>query len=1261
MSMAMSSASSSPSNSYIPVFLDSGGVVNDNHVRGPQWVQCFREYMPTLGLAEGVAGAEWVEALALVGEEERRIDIWDKLLGDSKGYLQFERKYFVYWVNALERMLKETILPSSSTPARTVQLPPTEEEQLALAKSIHSYCVAHIKADIPGACDAILEMRTKLGCKLYTSSSELSTDLYSTFKTLDLLTLRPALPSEADGEGGQTGGGEPVFTKFYGPDIIDELKNSTAFYEKIFDDCGEDPRRSIVVDDKEEMLAAAKVLGCTTVLIRTKPLKQPVKVFVRRCNPSRDDATTDASADEGPQSPVPAVDIQLGALAELPDWIRYRVQAATLFTKSATVTVAVTKVTATTTAPVATSTPATPVAPMSAIAARRHAMMLAAQAAAAAATSAASTPEPQETNDDDDEGEKASLESGDEVGAGDDDEEDGANSSDSSGENDNSDDDDNNTGRPRSRSSSRNVSSSRQERRDRKLYLDPQSISTWQPSRFNIAYPSSNRPEVVVVGMKAGESIVFQGAAYVTPILGDAVMLGHVLSGKGSKGNHRKRSGGGDQPLQVNLSSLQSYPVFSPRTHALTTIDSIRLSQAEKKKLLYLGKNETASSPMAAATTAIPSNSLQTLVEPLLSQLNLQDFDTVLAIQSAVHTGIFGIEKVVPLFKGILSRGKQRPLNLLNTRDMTEDQQAQQKFAHALDGFHPILEPTAGIAALRIPDTWQNAIQALIDSTWTEHGDATIQRPPVAVVCGGKKLGKSTFSRVLLNRMLNRYRRVAFLECDIGQSEFSPVGMVALHVLERPALGPPFTHFRAPGRAFYVGHSTPRDDPDYYMACIQELVRTYFDEVSHTRHWDEDDDYHSDTESGDDDHIPLIVNTQGWIKGMGLDLLLQLLNCVRASHLFGFHSASNPESNLPAPFFDFLKAQANQIHPPIFHYVSAVVLGNDNNNLSPFSKFHPADHRTLALVSYFYAKQQHQQQQTSLPSTVINYTQEEEDQNQWDFTQALIVRRPWCWDWRQAKGVWVLFDQVPPSQILHALNASVVALLGDKGRLDDDEEEEEKGNKNQDNLTKQDSKGDQGKQVPEPEAEAEAEAEEAVTGDQAPPAAAAITPPNYFPLGQYPPPPPALTTCHGLAIIRSIQPATHSLHILTPIAPSTLARCNGIVKGTTQLPVHLSLDHNDEGSLGRGVAGVPWRKIPYLLYEKSGSGSGATSQGVLNSQPGSGGGGSGNNNNNSTGGVPMQRSQSFPDDYSSSQPSSPRIMGAEPKTTRKNLARKRYM
>jgi polynucleotide 5'-hydroxyl-kinase GRC3/NOL9 len=41
----------------------------------------------------------------------------------------------------------------------------------------------------------------------------------------------------------------------------------------------------------------------------------------------------------------------------------------------------------------------------------------------------------------------------------------------------------------------------------------------------------------------------------------------------------------------------------------------------------------------------------------------------------------------------------------------------------------------------------------------------------------------------------SRYRRVAFLECDLGQSEFTPGGMVSLNVVESPIFGNPLLYY----------------------------------------------------------------------------------------------------------------------------------------------------------------------------------------------------------------------------------------------------------------------------------------------------------------------------------------------------------------------------------------------------------------------------------------------------------------------------------
>jgi polynucleotide 5'-hydroxyl-kinase GRC3/NOL9 len=51
----------------------------------------------------------------------------------------------------------------------------------------------------------------------------------------------------------------------------------------------------------------------------------------------------------------------------------------------------------------------------------------------------------------------------------------------------------------------------------------------------------------------------------------------------------------------------------------------------------------------------------------------------------------------------------------------------------------------------------------------------------------------------------------------------------------------------------------------------------------------------------------------------------------------------------------------------------------------------------------------------------------------WTFEKPLVYQVPWCLDWTKGlqKGIFLLDDEIPQSQILYALNASVVALIGD--------------------------------------------------------------------------------------------------------------------------------------------------------------------------------------------------------------------------------------
>ena len=64
------------------------------------------------------------------------------------------------------------------------------------------------------------------------------------------------------------------------------------------------------------------------------------------------------------------------------------------------------------------------------------------------------------------------------------------------------------------------------------------------------------------------------------------------------------------------------------------------------------------------------------------------------------------------------------------------------------------------------------------------------------LVCGPVDVGKSTLSRYLVNYLLNRWPVVCYIDLDVGQSEFTVPGVVSLHLLSEPVLGPPMTHIR---------------------------------------------------------------------------------------------------------------------------------------------------------------------------------------------------------------------------------------------------------------------------------------------------------------------------------------------------------------------------------------------------------------------------------------------------------------------------------
>ena len=207
------------------------------------------------------------------------------------------------------------------------------------------------------------------------------------------------------------------------------------------------------------------------------------------------------------------------------------------------------------------------------------------------------------------------------------------------------------------------------------------------------------------------------------------------------------------------------------------------------------------------------------------------------------------------------------------------------------------------------------------------------KRPVAVMVCGPKSAGKSSFCRIISNSLLSRRQatqervnRVAFIDLDPGQPEFSPPGELSLVMLQSYILGPPFTHPMVSGeskvtRAHHFGYLSPKEDLDHYYNCALDLYNHYQQLAR--------------------DHGPcrLVVNCSGWIQGSGLELLANLIRTLRLTDVI-YMSTTGPEEVV-----DALNKAATQTNTALH------LLSSQASNAATRTA---ADLRLMQTVSYFH-------------------------------------------------------------------------------------------------------------------------------------------------------------------------------------------------------------------------------------------------------------------------------------------------------------------
>ncbi|CAM6093296.1 unnamed protein product [Calypogeia fissa] len=338
----------------------------------------------------------------------------------------------------------------------------------------------------------------------------------------------------------------------------------------------------------------------------------------------------------------------------------------------------------------------------------------------------------------------------------------------------------------------------------------------------------------------------------------------------------------------------------------------------------------------------------------------------------------------------------------------------------------PKKEPTP-LHATVIPDSWWGAAKSVLyqcaantlpsqesgkpaDKSNLEQN----QRAQIVAVIGPKNAGKSTFARFLLNFLLNSHEAVGYLDTDVGQPEFTVPGCLSLHIVREPIFGSPVLHLRNPERSFFYGDVSPKGDPEMYSRSVGALFDYFQRKYGSGKLSTQDDKCRSSV-------VPLIINTHGWIKGIGYDVLVDILRHTSPTHVVQFTSQLE-NKNLPAG--KFWESSIDSDKTTLLCIESAAE-GSDR----PLVRVKTAsDHlRDLRIMAYF---------RQCFSRNPLPYPYREDKL----FAQTAIglVCHPPYQVPISAVKIWHLHSQVPTSESLYSINGTLVGLGVGSTALDKD-------------------------------------------------------------------------------------------------------------------------------------------------------------------------------------------------------------------------------
>ncbi|XXH01507.1 hypothetical protein Hte_007867 [Hypoxylon texense] len=280
------------------------------------------------------------------------------------------------------------------------------------------------------------------------------------------------------------------------------------------------------------------------------------------------------------------------------------------------------------------------------------------------------------------------------------------------------------------------------------------------------------------------------------------------------------------------------------------------------------------------------------------------------------------------------------------------------------------------------PPEWNREIAKLVKNSQS--------KPCSVMITGPKSSGKSTFGKILANRLITdrssdskrrAHREVAVLDLDPGQPEYCVAGQIALVRLTGPVLGPSFCRPLGSSevrivRSHALASISPASDPELYLEAAMDLMTRYRNTLG---------------------SYPMVINTPGWIQGTGLDLLTSLIGSLRPTEVI-YMSESGP-------------AEAVEALQEACKVVGFSTLPSQASQLTSRTAAH---FRSIQTMSYFHAE--------TINSSV-----------RWN-SSPLTTVPPWQVSYsgpnRGILGVMCYDYQAPLDLLADAINGTVVAIVG---------------------------------------------------------------------------------------------------------------------------------------------------------------------------------------------------------------------------------------